>query len=391
MATIGPTPQLSQFTQVLRHKGIEDQQLRVSDSGEIKARGNFAAKVVAWLFPSKVEAQNRAVAESFLKALDQDLASKHSKGPLLGQSERLSDSRRAETLATVRESLAGQLSGKVKLTANDVKDLLAWVKDDVGIAVFMNNSAEVDQQLDAVISGYDGTDTQPGVLNWVQDFDAGIKLDSPTLKQLDQWLDKAISARDAASQLTDGFNVEKKRGREVTTVWVEAEVNSLESTIEGKAKESRAQGDEGTASRWDDIGSGIKQWKAQIDDKTSLLEESINYVKHILKNGGDRSLTLDASKPQWAQVPSRLHEPGAQAEAGKSILKDTGHEILIDEKYAWQDKGGDQLPSNQAVSRDLQAPHASELDPGTKVLRSNVRDLTNPGGDHEATKLRFDA
>ena len=62
MATIGPSPQLNQFTQVLRQKGIEDQQLRVTDNGEIKARGNFAAKVVAWLFPSKVEAQNKAVA-----------------------------------------------------------------------------------------------------------------------------------------------------------------------------------------------------------------------------------------------------------------------------------------------------------------------------------------
>lgn len=309
---------------------------------------------------------------------------------MLGQSERLSDARRAETLATVRESLAGQLSGKVKLTANDVKDMLAWVKDDVGIAVFMNNSAEVDQQLDAVISGYDGTDTQPGVLSLVQDFDAGIKLSDPQLKQLDQWLDKASSARDATSQLTDGSNVEKKRGREITSVWVEAEVNSLEATIEGKAKESRAQGDEGTAQRWDDIGGGIKQWKAQLDDKTSLMEEPMNYVKHILKNGGDRSLTLDATKSQWSHVPSKLHEPDAQAQAGRSILKNTGHEILIDEKYAWLDKGGSQLPSNQAVSRDLESPHANELDPNTKALRANVRDLKNPGGDHEATKLRFD-
>lgn len=62
MATIGPAPQLNQFTQVLREKGIEDKQLRVTDSGEVKARGNFAAKVVAWIFPSKVEAENKAVA-----------------------------------------------------------------------------------------------------------------------------------------------------------------------------------------------------------------------------------------------------------------------------------------------------------------------------------------
>jgi hypothetical protein len=90
-------------------------------------------------------------------------------------------------------------------------------------------------------------------------------------------------------------------------------------------------------------------------------------------------------------VPSQLHAPDAQAQAGKSILKNTGHEILVDEKYAWQDQGGDQLPSNQAVSRNLESPHASELDPSTKALRANVRDLSKPGGEHEATKLRFDA
>jgi hypothetical protein len=254
----------------------------------------------------------------------------------------------------------------------------------------MNNSEEVDRQLDAVINEYDGTDTQPGVLSLVHDFDTGIKLSDPQLKQLDQWLDKASAARDSVSQLTDGLNVEKKRGRETVTVWVEAEVNSLESNIEVKAKDCRAEGDEGAAQQWEQIGGGIKQWKAQLDDKTSVMEGPINYVRHILKNGGDRSLTLDGKKPLWGQVPAKLHEPNAQAQPGKSILKRTGHDNLVDEKYPWLDKGGDQLPSNQVVSRDLESPHADELEPGTKAMRANVRDLKNPGGDHEATRLRFD-
>lgn len=375
MPKIGDSPNLNlrAFEQLTRTKGADDSQVRVSDDGSVKARSAFATRVVN-LFRSTnaIQASNRDVAEAFVasvqKTLDRQV--KSSEG---GLSQQWS----ADIVDTLRSQLADQLSGKASLSLRDLKERLAYLRDDMGVGKFVHQAEVKTQALQSLMDQFSvSSNEEPSLSDLVERFQSGHSLQAGDVGRVNAWLTQAESASVELDALIDG-----------------AEVDGLSARIENKVQGQRAAGEADSADAWQDTLNLIKDWRNFAGEATSMHKATIDGARHLVRYEGDFSKTVEGQKGhRWTgENPGR--EPLAfDVQPQKSILK-RGATVEVDPSYQWLDKGGDKLPSNAPVSeKDVQPEHDRYgLSPEGRMVNASIRDKALPAGGHEATRLDFAA
>ena len=364
-----PRANLDAFQRLTRSLDKADSsQVRLSDDGSIKARSAFVTKLVS-LFTraSKVEANNRAVAEAFVGAVERNLQRQ------VGKS--LSQDWAASIVDNVRAHLADQLAGKAMLSLGDLKAQLAYLKDDLAVGVFVQTAQSQTESLKSAMDQYrTSAEGKPSVEELSSKFANGGKLTADELQQVKDWHASAQAASTDLLALVDGDTATQLRSR-----------------LESKVTSQRAAGETDSADAWQETLDLVAQWQGYAGEFDSMVSEDINYAAHMLKYGGDPSLTKDALKGERWATPNPGHEPlAADAPAGKSALKKGSVAGPVDPKAQWLDKGGQQLPSNAAVPEDLASPHDPRaLEPQSRIVNSIVRDKALPGEGHEATRVNW--
>lgn len=148
---------LQGFAQIAQNTAKATQEVRMghSDGGEaLKTRSNFFSRMAEIFRGDTVRAEHRQVAEAFVSAVASSLGTTQASGVLKG-AELVSEDRKSEVIASLRNSLSQQLQNGARLTGADIAQALKNVQDEV---VVSGHLAKIDQAvalIDRAVTHYE--------------------------------------------------------------------------------------------------------------------------------------------------------------------------------------------------------------------------------------------
>jgi hypothetical protein len=213
-----------------------------------------------------LEANNRAVAEAFVGAVERNLQRQ------VGKS--LSQDWAASIVDNVRAHLADQLAGKAMLSLGDLKAQLAYLKDDLAVGVFVQTAQSQTEALKSAMDQYRASDEgKPSVEELSGKFANGGKLTADELQQVKDWHASAQAASTDLLALVDGDTATQLRSR-----------------LESKITSQRAAGETDSADAWQETLDLVAQWQGYAGEFEGMVSDDISYAAHVLAYEGDPSL-----------------------------------------------------------------------------------------------------